>query len=52
MRGNIILKAWERNLAERKRLAIEVNKHFEEALSSLEKGFLDVEGDSISEALG
>jgi hypothetical protein len=46
------LKAWETNLAERKRLAREVNKYFEEALSSLEKGFLDVEGDSISKALG
>jgi hypothetical protein len=51
-RGDIILKAWETNLAERKRLAREVNKSCEEALSSLDKGLLDVEGDSISEALG
>jgi glutamyl-tRNA reductase len=50
-RGDIILKVWETNLAERKRLAIEVNKSCEEALSSLNKGLLDVEGDSISEAL-
>jgi hypothetical protein len=51
-RGDIILKVWETNLAERKRLAREVNKDCEEALSSLDKGLLDVEGDSISEALG
>jgi hypothetical protein len=51
-RGNIILKVWETNLAERKRLAREVNKACEEALSSLDKGLLDVEGDSIFEALG
>jgi hypothetical protein len=51
-RGDIILKAWETNLAESKRLAREVNKACEEALSSLDKGLLDVERDSISEALG
>jgi hypothetical protein len=51
-RGDIILKTWETNLAERKRLAREVNKACEEALSSLDKGLLDVERDSISEALG
>ena len=46
------MKAWETNLAERKRLAREVNKSCEEALSSLDKGLLDVERDSISESLG
>jgi hypothetical protein len=51
-RGDIILKAWETNLAERKRLAREVNKACLEALSSLDKGILDVEGNTISEALG
>jgi hypothetical protein len=51
-RGNIILKAWETNLAKSKRLAREVNKYCEEALSSLDKWLLDVEGDSILEALG
>ena len=37
---------------ESKRIAREVNKACEEALSSLEKGLLDVERDSIFEALG
>ena len=46
------MKAWETNLAERKRLVREVIKDCEESLSSLDKGLLDVEGDSISEALG
>jgi hypothetical protein len=50
-RGDIILKSWETNLVERKILAKEVNKDCEEALSSLDKGLLDVEGNSISEAL-
>jgi hypothetical protein len=33
-------------------LSREVNKSFEEALSSLDKGLLDVEGDSIPDTLG
>jgi len=33
-------------------LSREVNKSFEEALSSLDKGLLDVEGDNIPDALG
>ena len=49
--GDIILKAWEKNMAEIKRLAREVNKSCEESLSSLDKGLLDVQGDSIFEAL-
>jgi hypothetical protein len=52
IRGDIILKAWETNLVESKRLAREVNKSCEEALSSLDEGLLDVEGDNISKALG
>jgi len=51
-RGDVILKAWETNLAESKRLAREVNKACEEALSSFDKELLYVERDSISEALG
>jgi hypothetical protein len=51
-RGDIILKAWETNLAESKRLAREVNEACLEAISSLDKGILDVEGNTISEALG
>jgi len=49
---DIILKAWETNLDERKILSKEANEAFEEALSSLDKGLLDVERDSIYEALG
>jgi hypothetical protein len=37
---------------ERKILDREVNKACEEALSSLDKGLLDIERDSISKALG
>ena len=51
-KGDIILKVWETNLVESKRLAREVNKACEEALSSLDKGLLDVEGNNISKALG
>jgi hypothetical protein len=51
-RGDIILKAWEMNLVERKRLAREVSKACLEAISSLEKGLLDIEGNTIFEALG
>jgi len=50
--GDIILKAWETNLAESKRLAKEVNEACLEAMSLLDKGIIDVEGSSISEALG
>jgi hypothetical protein len=51
-RGDIILKTWEEILVESKRLAREVKTFCEESLSSLDKYSLDVEGDSISEALG
>jgi hypothetical protein len=51
-RGDIILKTWEANLVESKRLAWEVKKACEEACSSLDKESLDIEIDSISEALG
>jgi hypothetical protein len=46
------LKAWEINLAERKRLAREVNEACLEEISSLDKRLLDVEGNTIYEALG
>jgi hypothetical protein len=46
------LKSWETNLAEQKILSREVNKACKEALSSLDKGLLDVEGDNIPDALG
>ena len=46
------MKAWEINLIESKRLAKEVNEACLEEISSLDKGLLDVEGNTISEALG
>jgi hypothetical protein len=52
IRGDMALKAWETNLAESKRLAREVNEACLEALSSLDKGLIDFEGNVISEALG
>jgi hypothetical protein len=51
-RGDIILKTWEVNIVESKRLAKEVKKACEEACSSLDKESLDIEIDSISESLG
>jgi signal transduction histidine kinase len=51
-RGDIILKTWEANLVESKRLAWEVKKVSKEACSSLDKESLDIERDSTSEALG
>ena len=50
-RGDIILKTRKANLAESRRLAREVKIACEQALSSLDKESLDVEGDSISTAL-
>jgi hypothetical protein len=52
IRGDIVLKAWETNLAESKRLARDVNEACLEALTSLDKGLIDFEGNVISEALG
>jgi hypothetical protein len=52
IRGDMALKVWETNLAERKRLAREVKDAFQEALSSLDKRLIDFEGSSIAEALG
>jgi hypothetical protein len=51
-KGDIILKPWESNLAERKRLSREVHEACLEPISSLEKGLLDVEGNNISKSLG
>jgi hypothetical protein len=45
--GDIILKTWEVNLVERKRLAWEVKKDCEEACFSLDKESLDIERDNI-----
>jgi hypothetical protein len=52
IRGDIALKSWETNLAESKRLVGEVNEACLEALSLLDKGLIDFEGNAISEALG
>ena len=51
-KGDIILKPWESNLAERKILSREVHKACLEPISSLEKGLLDFEGNNISKSLG
>jgi hypothetical protein len=51
-RGDIILKTWEANIVESKRLAKEVKKDCEEAFYSLDKESLDLEKDNISEVLG
>jgi hypothetical protein len=41
LRGDMALKVWETNLAERKRLSREVKDGFQEALSSLDKRLID-----------
>jgi hypothetical protein len=51
-RGDIILKTWEANLVESKRLASEMKKACEEPCSSLDKESMDIGRDSIFEALG
>jgi hypothetical protein len=51
-RGDIILKTWEANIVESKRLAKEVKKACEEAFHSLDKESLGLEKDNISEVLG
>jgi hypothetical protein len=48
----MVLKAWETNLVESKRLARDVIEACLEALTSLDKGLIDFEGNVISEALG
>jgi hypothetical protein len=50
--GDIILKTWEANIVESKRLTKEVKKYYEQYCSSLNKESLDIEVDNISEALG
>jgi hypothetical protein len=50
--GDIILKTWEANIVESKRLAREVKKACEEAFYALDKESLYVGRDNISGALG
>jgi hypothetical protein len=52
LRGDMALKIWETNLAERKIYAREVKESFLEALSSLDKNVIDFEGINILESLG
>jgi hypothetical protein len=51
-RGDIILKTWEANIDESKRLDKEVKKYCEEAFHSLNKESLGLEKDNFSEVLG
>jgi hypothetical protein len=51
-RGDIILKTWETNTAESKRMAKEVKKECEETFHSLHKESLGLGKDNISEVLG
>jgi hypothetical protein len=52
IRGDIILKTWETNIVEIKRMAKEVKEACEEAFNSLDKESLGLRKDSISELLG
>jgi hypothetical protein len=51
LRGDMDLKVWETNLAERKRFSREVKEACLKLLSSLDKRLVDFEGSNISEAL-
>jgi hypothetical protein len=52
VRGDIILKTWEANIAESKRMAKEVKEACEEAFHSLNKESLGLKKDDHSEVLG
>jgi hypothetical protein len=52
VRGDIILKTWEANIAESKRLAKEIKEACEEVFHSLNKKSLGLEKDDCSEVLG
>jgi len=52
VRGEIALKAYETNLEEGKKLAIDVKEACLEALSSLNKKLIEFEGNNVSESLG
>jgi hypothetical protein len=52
IRGDMVLKVWETNLAESKRFDKEVKEACREALSSLGKNLIYFEGRNIMEALG
>jgi hypothetical protein len=50
--GEMALKAWETNLAERKIFSREVKETFLEIFSPLDKVIIDLKGSDIVEALG
>jgi hypothetical protein len=50
--GDILLKNWEANIVESKRLAREVKRSYEEEFYALDKESLYVGRNNISEALG
>ena len=52
LRGDMALKVWETNLAERKIFAREVKEACLEVLLSLDKGLIDLKGSDIAEAMG
>jgi hypothetical protein len=51
-RGNILLKAWEHNIAENKKMAKEVRDSCEETFGLLNKNLLDLDKESSSGMLG
>jgi hypothetical protein len=52
IRGDIILKTWETNIVESKRMDKEVKEACEESFHSLDKESLGLGKDNISEVLG
>jgi len=52
IRGDIILKTWEANIAESKRVAKEIKEDCEEMFYLLNKGSLSLRNDDCSEVLG
>lgn len=51
-RGNFLLKAWEHNIAENRKIAKEVRDSCEETFGLLNKKLLDLDKESSSETLG
>jgi hypothetical protein len=52
IRGDIMLKVWEANIAERKKMAKEVKDDCEETFDSLDKGSLRIGRDDFPGLLG
>ena len=51
-RGNILLKAWERNISENRERTKEMRNSCEETFGFIDRGLLNIDSENNSEALG